>query len=245
MNCASFNRLMEDVTITLSCKSWLWLRQFVFESERFRRWHGHHKFPFYDPEFSDSALQFPPNLILNGEQKLEFYSYCEFWYEKCIFNDIFEIQNGLPLSDGGLGLVCLHDVSDLRLKETVLGVLEFVDEELFLFLRLNDYSSLYVTNEGDFCILIGPLALCNNGRTVENFIRFPTLTDRGWNDEELMYDSFRREFINLQQTGGFIHVEFEHYAIEMDVRFDTLRLAGSQILVDYGFVTVVVVNLIE
>jgi hypothetical protein len=201
-------------------------------------------YPFYDPELKDSILQVPLYLQGNNEMKKEFYSYCEHWYEKCIFNDIFEIQSDLPYSDGGLGLICIKDVSDIDLKEAVVGILEFIDEEMFEFLKLNDCSSLYITNEGDYCVLVGPLALCNNGRSVVTVNQFPEFTDRGLNDEELMYQGFRKDFQPFPQGVGCIHIEFEHFALRMDVRGNIIRTAGSQILVDYGFVTVVVVNLI-
>jgi hypothetical protein len=240
MNDVCYQRLMADEDITIMCKSWLWLRKCVFNSERWRRWHGLHVYPFLDPQFCDTDLQIPLVFLGNALVTNEFYSYCEHWFEKCcVVNTDFEIQSDLPFSDGGLGLVCIHDVSDQQLGESVTGVLEFMDEDIFEFLRINGCSSLYVTNEGDFCILIGPLSLCNNGRSVENVVRFPRFTDRGFLDEELMYHGFRREFINVDQPAVDVFIEFEHYSLKMDVLNDTIRLSGSQIFVDYGFVTIV------
>ncbi len=116
-------------------------------------------------------------------------------------------------------------------------------ENLFEFLVNNGYSSLYKTKEGDCCIVLGPLSLCNNGRAIQlNY--YPQFIDRDMiTDQELMYCSARKEFVleigdfSLPPT-RFHYILFEHYALRIHINNDVLLSAGEQILVDYGHLTV-------
>ena len=111
-----------------------------------------------------------------------------------------------------------------------------VDDQLFAFLEINNYPSLYKTQEGDSCIMFGPLSLCNNGRADNNALNlFPTFKDRHFvTDEELMFESMRKQFVD----GRCIIALFDHNALRMHVVNNLFIAAGEQIYVDYGFITV-------
>jgi hypothetical protein len=239
MNIPCYERLINDNSISMFCKSWIWIYSKVFNSERWRRWHGHYRYPFYEPEFIH-IFQSPLPVNQSEQSRLDFYSCCEHWYDCCIGGNSYEIQKDLPFSGGGLGLVSLHDTSYQDLYDDVFGVLEFVDDDLFSFLQNNNYPSLYKTKEGDLCVLFGPLSLCNNGRT-ENALNFyPSFKDRHMlTDEELVYESMRKRFVDNNEfpPRNFIYILFDHYSLRMHITNNIPIAAGVQIMVDYGFVT--------
>jgi hypothetical protein len=147
----------------------------------------------------------------------------------------------LPNSGGGLGLVVLQNSHFQDLYDELFGVLEFVDIVLFTFLQLHNYPSLYESKEGDLCVLIGPLALCNNGRSMQLQNHYPSFKDRHMvTDKELVYESMRKQFFDeddeLPPT-NFVFVLFSHFALRIHVTNNLLISAGSQIFVDYGFIT--------
>jgi hypothetical protein len=161
-------------------------------------------------------------------------------------NSKFEVRNNLPYSDGGLGLVVRADIFYEDLEDCVFGALEFVDQELFQDLFNNNYPSLYITHERDYCIVVGPLSLCNNGSANNQGVRYPRFVDRNLlTDEELMYKSFRKEY---QQTAElplskWVLIEFEQYALRMHIANNIFLTTDAQIMVDYGFVTKILVDL--
>jgi hypothetical protein len=237
---------MLDKSITLMCKSWLWMYTSVFKNELWRNWRGVEKFPFYCPIFCVNSSAIPAHILEVNETKQDFFSCCEHWYECCLENKFFEVKSKLPNSGGGLGLVASSDVFYAEIKNHVIGVLEFVNKDLFDFLKNNNYPSLYQTQEQDYCIVIGPLSLCNNGRTVHNNVRYPQFKDRDLlMDLELLYSGFRKDYKNEFQIPfqSSRYIEFEHFALAMHVTNNILLRKGDQIMVDYGFVTKEVIDL--
>jgi hypothetical protein len=243
MNENCYNVLITDDSISLFCKSWLWMYATVFSSERWRRWHGSVKYPFYSPDFMAEA--FMPFQIQNDlTLRHDFYSYCEHWFDCCLDGNIFEMQKDLPHSDKGLGLISLRDINISELYDGLFGVLEFVDARLFKFLKDNSFPSLYTSNEGDLCVMFGPLSLCNNGRNLQpNY--YPRFIDRDMlSDEELLYTAARKCFKNtilgviMLPPVHFHYILFEHYALRIHVTNNFLIMRGDQIYVDYGHVTV-------
>jgi hypothetical protein len=214
--------------------------QHVFSSERWRRWHGSIRYPFYVDDFLTNTL-LPEHIVSNHELKLDFYSSCEFWFDCCLTGDVFEMQKDLPSSGGGLGLVCLQDILFQDLADEMFGLLEFVNLKLFNFLKQNNYPSLYQTREGDFCVMFGPLSLCNNGRGIEQNY-YPEFKDRHMiTDEELMFCSSRKEYGSNQVSFPpvqFVYILFNHFSLRLHVVNNMLLFAGEQIFVDYGHVTV-------
>jgi hypothetical protein len=201
------------------------------------------KYPFYQEEFSKSVLQAPQTILHDVMLLGDFYSCCEFWFDCCMAGDVFEIQKDLPNSGGGLGLVSLRNTDYTALYEPVFGILEFVDKTLFSLLRRNCYPSLYKSREGDLCIVIGPLSLCNNGRLLHPNKFYPCFKDRNMlTDEELIFESMRKQFEDgidiVPPPPPFVLVLFDHLALRMHIVEPLSLAAGEQIYVDYGFVTV-------
>lgn len=247
MNEMIYNTLMNDSSITLLCKSWLWMYKTVFSSEVGRNWKqesGEVHYPFYDQAFIIISEPIPDSILLLDATKFDFYSCCEHWFECCAKSEMFTIEYGLANSDGGLGLVVCCDLFYSDLEIGLFGVLEFVNPEMFDFLQRNKYQSLYVTQELDLCVVIGPISLCNNGRTHPHSCYFPQFKDRNLiTDEELMYVAFRKEFHALGFPTKYTLVEFEHYALRIHVKHNRFLTCGEQIMVDYGVVTSSVVDL--
>jgi hypothetical protein len=241
MNVLCYNAIMADNTITLMAKSWMWMYLTVLTNDGYLNWPDKESYPFYNEEFIQLSAPIPQHIYLNAKSRLDFYSCCEYWYDCCARNAQFEIRSNLPDSGGGLGLVTRNDVFYEDLEESVYGLLEFVDQRLFDYLVLHDYQSLYISHESDYCIVIGPLSLCNNGRTHQNIVRFPQFKDRNLlTDEELWFTSFRKEYT---EDGPSVMIEFEHCALRMHVTNNMFLTTGDQIMVDYGFVTKVIVDL--
>jgi hypothetical protein len=241
MNSVCFEAILADVSISMMCKSWVWMYTKILTSERWRRWHGGIKYPFYHPEFSNTLLRAPEQFLDDEATLADFYSCCEHWFDCCLLGNEFEIQKDLPDSGGGLGLVSLHDANYRDMYESVFGILEFVDERMFSVLKKNNYPSLYETAEGDLCIVIGPLSLCNNGRLLHPNKFYPRFKDRNMlTDEELIYESMRKQFfrVNVLPPLQFVMVLFDHFALRMHIVDHPSIAAGEQLFVDYGFVTV-------
>jgi hypothetical protein len=221
----------------------------VFSSERWRRWHGFIKYPFYHHEFMANTF-LPCHIYESMDLRLDFYSCCEHWFDCCLNNNIFEMQKDLPYSGGGFGLICSQDTHTQELYENLFGVLEFVEKKLFDYLSKNGYPSLYKSKEGDLCIMFGPLSLCNNGRN-QLINHYPSFIDRDMlTDEELMYCSSRKQFTNVTTVAlgadllvvpptDSVLILFEHFALRMHVTNNIFILQGEQIFVDYGHLTAV------
>jgi hypothetical protein len=241
MNVLCYDVIMADHTITLMTKSWVWMYRTVFTNEKYLNWTNEVKYPFYNAEFTLQSLPIPEHILMHTATRLDFYSCCEHWFDSCALNTVFEIQSNLPNSGGGLGLVTRNDSFYKDLEEPIYGLLEFVDQNMFEYLVQCDYHSLYITREKDYCIVIGPLSLCNNGRTSQNVIRYPCFKDRNLlTDEELWFTAFRKEF---SENGQWSLIEFAHCALRMHVINNKFLTTGDQIMVDYGFVTRVIVDL--
>ncbi len=222
--------IFSDATVSMLCKSWIWMYENVFCRERFRRWRGHPHYPFYSEIYID-CFQIPVGVNGNGDDLDEFYSCCEHWFDCVCQNQRYEIIAGLPHSgEGGLGLVSKHRCHLYDLYEDISGVLEFVTDEMFLRLRNNGFNSLYETREHDRCILFGPLSLCNNSTLLSDY--WPSFIDRNYEtDVELEYHGLRRSYTAFPHAYDFI--PFSHFSVRMHITQEKDISVGEQIYMNY------------
>ncbi len=217
--------------MSMLCKAWIWMYEKVFRQERFRRWKGELRYPFYCPQFEAWFIVPHHQLLNSGNLLSDFYSCCEHWFETVCLNTVFQIVGGLPHSgEGGLGLVCEQNCFLYDLYEDISGVLEFVTQEMFIVLQDNGFTSLYETREHDFCILFGAVSLCNNGSLLGQY--WPSLIDRSYmGDNELEYHGLRRAYTVFPHT--FQNVPFTHFSVRMHITEVKRVSVGDQIYVNY------------